>query len=272
MRKLLASFLFFGFASQALAWGRDGHRIVADLAQRQLRPAALAEARRLLAAEPDPSLMAVSNWVDQLRDTDPSLGDRTIRWHFIDFPRGDCSFVPARDCPDGQCVVAAINRNFLVLADRRRSDGERAVALKFLVHFVGDAHQPLHAAFRDDHGGNDFQISYRGQGGNLHMLWDVGIIESRGLEAGAYATLLSRQPALPFDATRRSDRPAVDWALESCRIVAGPDFYPASHRLDEAYVERNRVVVELRLRQAGARLADMLNFALAPTPTSPARP
>lgn len=246
----------------AAAFGPLGHRIIGDLAQRQLTPAAAAQVRALLAGEPDPTLAGVSNWADELRDNDPDRGKATARWHYVNFPHGDCAYAPARDCPDGNCVVAAINRNFLALSDRSRSNPERAEALKFLVHFVGDVHQPLHAGYRDDRGGNDFQINYRDEGSNLHSVWDSLILDSRHLDADAYAAALIKQSPPPFDATRRSDRPAVEWAQESCRIVQQPGLYPASHTLTEAYLTAQRPRVEQRLRQAGARLADMINFAL----------
>ena len=246
----------------AAAFGPLGHRIVGLLAERQLTPTARAQVQQLLAGEPEPSLAGVSDWADQLRDTDPDRGKQTARWHYVNFPRGDCAYAPARDCPDGNCVIAAINRNLLALADRSRAHAERAEALKFLVHFVGDVHQPLHAGYRDDRGGNDFQINYRAQGSNLHSVWDSLLIDSRHLDADDYADALVNQPALPFDPTRRSDRPAVEWAQESCRIVQQSDIYPTTHTLTNAYVLSHRALVEQRLRQAGARLADMINFAL----------
>jgi hypothetical protein len=261
MRNLLISLLLFSFASQAGAWGPAGHRIVADLAQRQLRPSALAEAQRLLAGEAEPTLAGVSSWADELREAD--RGNASVRWHYINF-HGECAYVPARDCADGNCVIAAINRQFLVLADRRRPDAERRDALKFLVHLVGDVHQPLHASSRTDKGGNDFQISLRGKGSNLHSVWDREIIGQRRLDPLAYADLLSERAPLPADPTGGSIRPAVDWALESCKLVETAGLYPPGHVVDEDYLARQQPIVETRLRQAGARLANMINVALAP--------
>ncbi len=268
MRKLLALLMLLSFAPQALAWGREGHQIISELAQRRLTPTALAEVQRLLALEQQSRLADIANWADDQRGSDPNLAKKTARWHYVNFPRDDCSFAPARDCPDGNCVVAAINRYFLVLGDRKRPDAERLEALKYLVHFVGDAHQPMHAGFADDRGGNDFQVNLNGEGSNLHQVWDRKILQAHQGEFLAYADELDKRSALPFDPSGRSDRPAVDWAQESCKIVAGKNFYPPGHTLDPAYLERNRALAELRLRQAGARLAAMLNYALAP----PAKP
>jgi hypothetical protein len=246
------------------AWGPQGHRIVGLLAAYELGPAARAEVARLLAGEPEPTLAGVADWADDLRGSDPALAQRTGRWHYVNFPHGDCQYTPPRDCPDGNCVVAAINRSFLALSDRRRSDGERRDALKFLVHFVADVHQPLHAGYGDDRGGNLFQLNVDGNGSNLHAAWDSGILQTRHLDAGAYAAQLHSLPPLPHDPTLASNRPAADWAEESCRLVQAPTFYPARHAVDQAWLQAQRPLAEQRLRLAGSRLAALLNHALAP--------
>jgi mannose/cellobiose epimerase-like protein (N-acyl-D-glucosamine 2-epimerase family) len=264
--------MLFALPPPAGAWGVRAHRVVADLAARQLRPAARAEVARLLAGEADPTLAGVSNWADDLREHDAERGPATSRWHFVNFPEGDCTYVPARDCPDGRCVIAAINRQFLVLSDTARPDGERAEALKFLVHLVADVHQPLHAAHADDRGGNRYQLSYAGEGTNLHSAWDALLPKRRGLAPDAYADYLAALAPLPDDPTRRSDRPAVDWAVESCALAQAPGFYPPGHVLEDAYLDAQLPVAELRMRLAGQRLADMLNFALARPATAQATP
>jgi len=261
MRKFIATLLILTFATQAMAWSRDGHAIVGMLAERQLRPAARAEVARLLAGEPDPTLAGIASWADDVRTAE--WAGKSAPWHYVNFKGGDCSYVPVRDCPNGDCVIAAINRNFLILSDAARPDAERRDALKYLVHFVGDVHQPLHSTPRSDKGGGEFQVNYRGTGSNLHVVWDQKIIERRKSTPADYTSALASQLALAADATRRSDRPAVDWALESCRIVLDGNLYPSGHVVDDAYFDRHAPTVDLRLRLAGNRLADMLNFALA---------
>ena len=265
---------------QTLAWGKVGHEIVGDLAQRQLNPKALVEVQRLLAGEPVATLAGVSNWADTLRASDPELFKKTSRWHYVNFPReGICEFVPPRDCPDGNCVIAAINKNFTILSDKNRSDKERTEALKFLIHFIGDVHQPFHAGYGDDRGGNTFQINYQGKAWkpyknsdpyaaknpanwNLHSVWDSLIVESNGHDSHVYSAVLRKQSALPFDETKRSDRPAVEWALQSCRIIRQDGVYPKSNIMKDDYLNKYRPAVERRLREGGAHLAAMINFAL----------
>ncbi|MGH8108329.1 MAG: S1/P1 nuclease [Arenimonas sp.] len=263
---------------QTLAWGKVGHEIVGDLAQRQLNAKAQAEVSRLLAAESDPTLSGIAMWADNLRSSDADLFKKTSHWHYINFPRGvACEFVPARDCPDGNCVIAAINRNFTILSDKKRSDAERTEALKFLVHFIGDVHQPFHAGYGDDRGGNSFQISYQGKawkplpnpkpgdyvpsGWNIHSVWDSMILESKTRDSKKYAAMLWKQSPLAYDETKRSDRPAVDWAMQSCSILRDNP-YPAKNIIKDDYLDKYRPLQERRLREAGARLAAMINYAL----------
>jgi hypothetical protein len=255
----------------AAAWGRPAHRVVAELAQAQLRPGARAEVDRLLAGEPEPSLSGVSDWADELREAGGEAGQRSKRWHYVDFRSPDCAYAPARDCPKGDCVVAAIDREFQRLADRKRPDAERAEALKYLVHFVGDVHQPLHASPVHDKGGLQFQVSWKGEGDNLHKVWDArmlrGALDASGLDEASYVRSLQAQAPLPADPARRSDRPSVEWAQESCRVVRDGALYPATHVLDDAYAVAHRAQMEAQLRRAGSRLADLLNAALDPRGT-----
>ena len=259
-----AAMAWLGAAAPALAWGNKAHRIVAELAGHDLTKASRAEVDRLLAGEPDPTLAGIASWPDELREHDAIRGKATAPWHYVNFPRGACTYEPARDCPDGNCVVAAIDAQRAVLADVARPLAERREALKFLVHFVADVHQPLHAAFADDLGGNRHQLQFDGQGTNLHAVWDRAIVAQRGLEPPAYVALLRAQSPLPRDPTRRCPRAVEAWAAESCRIAHRADFYPPKGNLAPEYLLRQQPVAEQRLREAARRLARVLNETLAP--------
>ncbi|MEO7934672.1 MAG: S1/P1 nuclease, partial [Dokdonella sp.] len=178
--------------SIASAWGPSGHRIVAKLAEHQLDMKTGREVRRLLGVLGAKSLTDIANWADEMR-SDPSqreLSRATSRLHFVNFADSRCHYDPPKICANGQCVVAAINRYAAVLGDRSASDRSRAEALRYLVHFVGDAHQPLHASYRSDRGGNNYQVRLRGKGSNLHLIWDSKIIGSRHLSWQNYARKL----------------------------------------------------------------------------------
>lgn len=252
-------------AGSALAWGPLGHEVVGELAQRQLDPAARAAVARLLRAEPGASLRSIAAWPDRLRD-DPAhaaLWRATRNQHYVNFRGPDCAYVPPQDCRDGQCVIAGLAQQVAILGDRTRSDGARLQALKFVVHFVGDIHQPLHAGYRDDKGGNLYQVQFDGRGSNLHRVWDSGLLSRRGLDAVAYANRLdAHAPAALAPGGALGTARYVQWAQESCRLTAQPGFYPAGHRIDQAYVDAELPLAESRLRLAGQRLALVLNRTL----------
>jgi hypothetical protein len=133
-------------------------------------------------------------------------------------------------------------------------------ALKYLVHFVADVHQPLHAGYRDDRGGNMVQLRFLMQGSNLHALWDRGLLDRLDLDNTALAAAALAQPAVPESGSSTGEL-AIAMAEESCRIVAQPGFYPQGDP-GEAYVARMTPVVLRRLAVAAGRLATILNRAL----------
>jgi hypothetical protein len=277
---LLAALAALTTAGPAAAWAELGHRTVGELAQRHLDPKAKTEVARLLAGEPDPTLGGVAYWADTLRDNDPERFKATSRWHYINAQGGGCGFVVERDCPDGNCVVVAIERQRAVLADRNQPLEARRDALKFLAHLVGDVHQPMHAGNRTDSGGNRFQISLRTtiepeeyvrkfyvdgvMGTNLHAVWDHYIPSSRGLGVRAYADNLDTLPWPAYPAPSKYDLMPLAWAGESCRLIDSRGIYPPEdkHNMDHAYLDAMRPLAEQRIRQAAWRLAQLVNQAL----------
>ena len=236
----------------AFGWGAEGHRIVAQLAADRLTPAARAAVTELLRDEPEPTLAGVANWADEVRKPGNSA------MHYLNFPDGDCAYLAKRDCLRGRCVVAAIERAVRTLKRRRASREQRQVALKQLVHFIGDIHQPLHAGLAEDRGGNTVQLRWLGTGSNLHQLWDSGLIAS--LEPDWQRYLRRLEPvALRLEP---GSPQAADWAMQSCAIVASDGFYPDSGKPGLAYRDRWQGVLEQRLTLAGLRLAATLDRLL----------
>jgi hypothetical protein len=234
-------------AMGARAWGTDGHQVVALIAEAQLTPKAKAEFDRLLAQEPGQTLASISTWADEHRNP------ATAAWHYVNFPRDTCEYVAERECPDGKCVVGAIDRQVAMLKSSE-SDERRLMALKYLVHFVADVHQPLHAGYADDRGGNQYQLQAFMRGSNLHALWDSGIIKSLNESPADMAARLSRLSS----STANIDASAAMTAQESCQIVALPGYYP-ERRVGQDYIDRFTPVLEARLALAGRRLARILN-------------
>jgi hypothetical protein len=281
---LLAASLLLA-AEGALAWGPQGHRTIGAIADRLLTPGAHAAVSQLLADDRDkfdnPSgrttLESVSEWADELHGT--AAGHPT--WHYDDVPVCGGGGKPGY-CPDGQCNTEQLKRLIAVLGDGRAPARERNEALKWVVHLVGDIHQPLHAADNGDHGGNLVPVVLEGvrtRGReNLHRAWDGDLVQ---------LTLDSRnrqQPPRNIDALTAEAANLVrevgqgtpdSWARESNNLARNVAYHypgfvcnslPAGVVvLDAAYLDDAHVVVRERLLLAGARLASLLNKALAPT-------
>jgi nuclease S1 len=192
----------------------------------------------------------------------------------VNFEGGSCKF-KAANCADGACVVGAIDAQLKLLADASQPLAVRRDALKFVVHLVGDVHQPMHASNRADRGGNDFPISLRTDlepeeyarskyvdgvmDTNLHSVWDYYVLGSQKLDVPTYAQKLaaSKWPRAP-------QRNPAAWATESCKLIDRRALYPASKDLDIAYLNAMRPLAEQRVEIAATRLARLLNSALTP--------
>lgn len=269
--------LWAGVGQQASAWSQLGHALVGDLAELGLTAAAREQVRELLAGEDDPTLGGIASWADGLRFSDAARFRATSSWHYINARGGSCAFDLARDCVDGKCIVAALLEQERLLSDRSQAPGARRDALKFIVHLMGDLHQPLHAGSRTDSGGNRFQVSLRTSiaperyaredyqdgvmGTNLHAVWDYYVLASANLDRQQYfARLKSRMPERPAHANRAT---AMTWARESCALVDSQRLYPDTHTMDHGYLDAKRRLAEGRVVTAAARLAAVLNAALA---------
>ncbi len=249
----------------ATAWGATGHQIVGEIAWRNLTSEARSEVSRLLRGD-DKTLAYASTWADRIR------ANESYSWaaplHYINGAEGAEDIDLNQDCPPRGCVVRAIERFRDELADRQRSLAERREALKFLAHFIGDVHQPLHASYAADRGGNRLLVTFYGEAVNLHALWDTSIIEAslswRTFRSWRYrAKTLDRKTT---DEERRiwGDSTPLDWAQESFDLARSHAYAAqAGDDLGDEYYQRNLPVVEKRLRQAGVRLAAVLNRVLA---------
>jgi hypothetical protein len=265
-KSLLGAFiLFFASSVDAFAWGYTGHRIIAEIAEQFLEPETAHQIRDLLAIENVTTLAEVSTWADQIRVQRPE----TAPWHYVNIPlrpapNGSSGYDATRDCPNGTCVVAKIEQFERVLADRDASGRERLEALKFVVHFVGDIHQPLHASNDHDRGGNDVTVTFMGRQTNLHAVWDSGIIEPavRGDERG-YALQLIRN-ITPIEISQWSQGDPISWANESHDVATSAVYGELQHAgaLPDSYPAQALPIVNQQLQRAGVRLAKVLNQCL----------
>jgi hypothetical protein len=244
---------------EAASWGASGHSVVAEIAQRRLHPEALRRIKKLLGGEV--SLASIASWPDHLTLLRPN----TVNWHFVNIPYDATGYVPARDCgetPKGDCVINAIARFRAVLADKWAPKRKRAEALKFLVHFVGDIHQPLHSADRNDAGGNQVAVTFFGNPMSLHAVWDYGIIDKHTFDWGEYVRELEQNWIAGKDIAALQRGTPADWAMEAHKIAIDVVYVlPEDLKLDDSYYRRALPAVDRQLALAGLRLARVLNEA-----------
>ena len=161
-------------------WGAEGHTATAFLAQSLFTPAANSLALKLLPAERG-QIAPIASWADEVRERGHSpYYPWSARLHYVDTPDWLCHYSALRDCVKDECVEGAIRNYTARLLDGALSTEQRQEALEFAVHFVGDAHQPLHAGFVSDAGGNDIKVSFEGgRTSDLHAAWDTALIQRR---------------------------------------------------------------------------------------------
>jgi hypothetical protein len=258
----LALLAALAYAAPAFAWGPAGHEAVAQVAAQRLTPFVQKQIATLLGGQP---MWQVSTWADEVRTT---THPHTNTWHYTNIPITSTGFTRARDCRQGNCVVAAIERLEAALRDRSRPRTERQEALRFLIHFVGDIHQPLHAGDSGDRGGGDRTIAPIGGVTNLHFAWDGGIIRSQNGSAASLASAAMAWLRTQVDGTLAAGSPA-DWANESHRIAR--DVVYAQVKNDNAIAGTERFealrIIEKRIALSGIRLAAVLNRALGASGT-----
>ena len=237
-------------------WYDLGHRVVADIAEQRLTPEAARAVRDILGGQ---RLSDASVWADNIKqyrhDADPL--------HYVNIPLGATAYDAERDCPHGKCIIAAIASDRQVLANPAASMLDRAEALRFLIHFIGDLHQPLHVADNDDRGGNRRVVYLEGDSMNLHKVWDGELLKRYGLNEETYLAELRREmDTMDLAALERGT--VMDWAMEGHRVAVERAYrVPRGGRLGAAYVEANRPIVDHALIAAGVRLAKVLNETLA---------
>jgi len=261
-RQILLALLLSPLASSlAWAWGNEGHRVVAEIADQYLEPGTREQVRGLLAIENAITLASVSTWADQVRPQRRSTGP----WHYVDIQITDGKYDAARDCPSNNCLVAKIDEFIRILADRSVAPTRRLEALKFVVHFVGDLHQPFHAADNHDRGGNEVIVTFNGRKTNLHAVWDTALLAPAvGGDERAYALGLVRSLAAS-DIKTWAAGSTIDWANDTHEVAVRTVYGtlpPVAGALPPSYAVEALPIANQQLEKAGIRLAATLNSAL----------
>ncbi len=277
----LLTFALVFVPSPAHAWWEKGHRLVAEVANDHLTPTARRNVRALLGTE---SLADVASWADVYRP----LESQTSGWHYVDIPGDSDTYDRDRDCPVQpgvkkgsradvwrDCATDRILFFEQRIADAKLDPADRAIALKYLVHFVGDLHQPFHASGVEV-GGNLIPVSAFGSQScstsgkcNLHNIWDGYLIDHRNLSDRQYLALLENRIRTDKLASGTND-PTV-WTNESKKL-SDEALVAKNADIDEAYFQREIPVIDRQLALAGLRLASVLNgvFTTAPAVYHPA--
>ncbi|HMC91158.1 MAG TPA: S1/P1 nuclease [Allosphingosinicella sp.] len=237
----------------AFAWGRTGHRVIAAIADQNLSGLARAHIRAILGTE---SLDEAATWPDEMRsDPDPFWQKTASPWHYVTVAGHEYDLAP----PEGD-AISALRHFSAVLRDPSASLKDRQMALRFVVHLVGDLHQPLHAGNGTDKGGNDVKVTFDGRPTNLHSVWDSGLVDEEQLSFSEYAARLERRTT-PQDVVAWWDANPVDWVRESATIR--DTIYPRDPKLGWDYSYRMQPIVRRRLQQGGVRLAAYLDWVFA---------
>lgn len=266
-----------GVAGPLHGWGAQGHRLVGLIAAERLTPVARQHVTRLLDGQ---TLADVASWAD----TFTTEQVQTSFWHYLNIPPEAAGYDRDRDCPRQpgvaagsrsdrwrDCVVDRIEYWEERLANPKLDRADRATALKYVVHFIGDLHQPFHA-LGVGRGGNDVHVRVFGEANcappaapkpspcNLHSVWDGRLIAHRNLDDRAYLAALQQLIVEKRWGSQPAGTPA-EWAEQSWRLGKEALVAPGTN-IDEGYYRRHIGVVDERLALGGVRLAAVLNRAL----------
>ena len=260
-RQILSLCTLFVTAIVLISWGVTGHRTIGRIAANHLSPEASAAVRELLGNE---TLAEASTWADEVRNQ-PDY-KHTGPWHYINLPLGltEPAFEKAVKGMAQENVYSALLQQEQVLGSTASSRQQKIEALKFIIHFIGDLHQPMHVSREEDKGGNTIQVNYAGVGTNLHALWDSKLLDHLGLDDQQLAQKVDQVSAAQVTAWQ-SD-PLIKWIWESYEISS--KLYAEidamnGRSIDDSYYQAHIQIVQQRIEMAGVRLAGVLNRIFA---------
>ncbi|TLX48278.1 S1/P1 Nuclease [Pseudoalteromonas phenolica] len=243
---------------KVIAWGQNGHRVIGEIADMHLTDSTKSALQPLLAGS---SLAQISTWPDEMRSNPEHFWRKESgKWHYINIKDAKKMHQYVNTSIDSRDKVAhildGIYYSINILKSNKSDLESRKFALSFLVHLVGDSHQPFHAGRSEDRGGNLIKVSFFGKETNLHSTWDTHLIENENLSFTEFADFIKTSNKKTIKAYLNS-QPA-DWLVESNKIshrVYGEN----ETKLSYGYVYKHMPVVKKRLSQGGIRLAGLLN-------------
>ena len=249
MRALLLTLLLV--PNLCFGWGQNGHRITGAIAESMLTPQARDAVQSILGNE---TLAEASTWPDFMRSSTEAFWRKSSPLHYVTVPEG-LTYHESHAPEQGDAYVA-LKRFSKEVKSINATQDERSRALRFIVHIVGDLHQPLHAGNGKDRGGNDIKVTYFGEPSNLHRVWDTQIIEGQNLSYTEYTQFITRE-LTPEKVKAWSTADPVIWITESTLIR--DRIYPDDTKLYYDYPFKHLDTLNERLLQAGIRIATYLN-------------
>jgi hypothetical protein len=245
---------------RSFCWGVTGHRVVAEIAQRHLTKHTKKELKKLIGFE---SLQQWANWPDFIKSDTTHTWDMASKWHYVNIP-GNLSkedFLARLKSLPGENLYTQIKTMQAQVADRNLPAEQRRVALRFLIHFIGDLHQPLHVGREEDQGGNRITVNWFDRQTNLHSVWDNSLVDFQQYSFSEYACTLD---IMDEDATRAwRESPLEEWFYESYQLANKVyASVPADGKLSYRYNYIFKEDLDRQLLKAGLRLAVMLNQSL----------
>jgi hypothetical protein len=240
----------------ASGWGQTAHRVTGELAEQYLTDEARIAIQKIL---PDESLAEASTWADEMRSDPRVFWQKTASpWHYVTVPSGKTyGEIGAPKQGDAVSALAGFRETLL---DQKARRVDKQLALRFIVHLVGDLHQPLHSGNGTDRGGNNLKVTFMGNSSNLHRVWDSGLVNHQKLSYSEWVMWLNAKITESDVDSWSVTNPQV-WIAESVEIR--DTIYPATRPVSWDYIYKNMPIVRKRLRQAGIRLAAYLNEIFA---------
>jgi hypothetical protein len=255
LSSLLAAAALLVAPVPALAWGQTGHRVTGAIADRYLSADARKAITGILGRE---TLAEASTWADFMRADQSEFWQRLASpWHYVTVPNGIYSEANA---PAEGDAFTALQRFSATLRNPSASLQDKQLALRFIVHIVGDLHQPLHAGNGKDKGGNDVKVQFGGDETNLHSVWDSGLIDRQQLSYSEMANWLLAD-ITPAQAKEWNTADPKVWIAESAKLR--DTIYPEGNQVGGRYAFQHKADIDRRLSMGGVRIAAYLNDLFA---------
>lgn len=252
MKTMVLAVTTIVLSAQVLAWGQNGHRVTGAIAERYLTERAQQAIGQILLNE---DLAEASTYPDEMRSDPSTFWKKTANpWHYVTVPEGH-SYNEV-GAPEEGDALTALSQFTSILKDPKTSLADKQLALRFVVHIIGDLHQPLHVGKGTDKGGNDVKLEFFWQDSNLHRVWDSELMDRRELSYTEWTTLLSK---------KITDQQAAEWSITDPQVWIKESgdirntIYPNSNKLSWDYLYQHLPTVQQRLQMGGVRIAAYLN-------------